>query len=389
MALCGADKGVGIFGWTSGGGHGPLTRLYGLGVDALISIDIIISNFTVITASETQNQELFRAIRGSGGSTYGIGVSLTIRLYDDPGNVSFFTGFYNLNTITSSMFENWIINAPNFSGAYYVMEYIDEDQYVIISAHCFSNASTCMQTFEPLKPGCIPSIIPDSCLVNEYNNYYQFLNSTVSNTVGYSLYFSSTALNAANILSALGEITNFISKNQNSGCYANSILGGVSSTMDLNQVQTSVSKEMRTSLTAITCYSLIGDSDKVAVKKYQVEVMNQLAETIFKKYSNWVYWNEPQHEFPSNDWKERYWGGLDNYNRLLTVKTQYDPENFFSCYHCVGYERIENEDPAFCPQLSCTCSNTPNGVCNSSILLKSNLFIMMNILVFMLINVFM
>ena len=116
VALCGADRGVGIYGWSSGDGHGPLTRIYGLGVDALLSIDLIISNFTIITASETQNQDLFRAIRGSGGSAYGIATSLTIRLYDDPGMSSTFDGLYALTQSTSDMFANWMINAPNFVG---------------------------------------------------------------------------------------------------------------------------------------------------------------------------------------------------------------------------------------------------------------------------------
>lgn len=43
------------------GGHGALTRLYGFGADNLVSMDIILANYT----SETQNQDLFRALRGS------------------------------------------------------------------------------------------------------------------------------------------------------------------------------------------------------------------------------------------------------------------------------------------------------------------------------------
>ena len=72
---------------------------------------------------------------------------------------------------------------------------------------------------------------------------------------------------------------------------------------------------------------------------------------------------------------------MDNYNKLLTVKNKYDPNNFFSCYHCVGYERFQNEDPAVCPAVSCTCSNTPNGVCNKSINLKFNIFMMIGSIV--------
>lgn len=70
VALCGADPSVGIYGWSVGGGHGALTRLYGLGVDALLSIDLILANFTIITANSTHNAALYRALRGSGGGAY-------------------------------------------------------------------------------------------------------------------------------------------------------------------------------------------------------------------------------------------------------------------------------------------------------------------------------
>ena len=38
----------------------------------------------------------------------------------------------------------------------------------------------------------------------------------------------------------------------------------------------------------------------------QVILMDNLAENVFKKYSSWVYWNEPQHNFPKYDWKQRF-----------------------------------------------------------------------------------
>lgn len=38
--------------------------------------------------------------------------------------------------------------------------------------------------------------------------------------------------------------------------------------------------------------------------------MDILSDTVFKQYGtdNWVYWNEPTHNFKSNkDWQSRYW----------------------------------------------------------------------------------
>ena len=91
------------------------------------------------------------------------------------------------------------------------------------------------------------------------------------------------------------------------------------------------------------------DSVSTSYRKAGVDLMDQFAEKTLKKYSKWVFWNEAQHNFPSNDWQERYWGGKNNYNRLLAIKKLYDPNNIFTCYHCIGYEKIEDELPAVCP----------------------------------------
>ena len=45
---------------------------------------------------------------------------------------------------------------------------------------------------------------------------------------------------------------------------------------------------------------------------------------------------------PSPDWKMVFWG--KHYVDLLVVKIRYDPDNLFSCYHCVGSDRKDMDD---------------------------------------------
>ena len=40
-----------------------------------------------------------------------------------------------------------------------------------------------------------------------------------------------------------------------------------------------------------------------------------------------------------------------------------DPQNFFTCYHCVGYDEKEDVEFALCPSNDCSCTNTPDGLC--------------------------
>jgi len=59
---------TGVAGLTLGGGMGHLSRKYGLTIDNLLSVDMVLADGTFVIANEEENSDLFWAVRGGGGN---------------------------------------------------------------------------------------------------------------------------------------------------------------------------------------------------------------------------------------------------------------------------------------------------------------------------------
>ncbi|KAK4097890.1 FAD-binding domain-containing protein [Parathielavia hyrcaniae] len=81
-AVGGECKGVGVAGgYSAGGGHSPLSGKFGLGSDQILSLDVVLPSGRFVTASETENEDLFWALRGGGGATFGVVTSITVKAH--------------------------------------------------------------------------------------------------------------------------------------------------------------------------------------------------------------------------------------------------------------------------------------------------------------------
>ena len=71
---------TGLAGFTLGGGIGWLIRKYGLALDSLTSVDVVTANGDLVTASMSENTDLFWGVRGGGGN-FGIATSFEFKLH--------------------------------------------------------------------------------------------------------------------------------------------------------------------------------------------------------------------------------------------------------------------------------------------------------------------
>lgn len=72
---------VGVAGFTLGGGSGYLSRKHGMGVDNLLSADVVTADGELVHASEDENPDLFWALRGGGGN-FGVVTSFEFQLHE-------------------------------------------------------------------------------------------------------------------------------------------------------------------------------------------------------------------------------------------------------------------------------------------------------------------
>lgn len=89
---------VGIAGgYVQGGGHSALSTSFGLAADNTLSFEVVTADGNLVTASRTQNQDLYWALSGGGPGNYGVVVSVTFKAHQDT-----YIGGATLSFLTSS-----------------------------------------------------------------------------------------------------------------------------------------------------------------------------------------------------------------------------------------------------------------------------------------------
>ncbi|KAF2731697.1 FAD binding domain protein [Polyplosphaeria fusca] len=351
-----AARDIGIVGWFTGGGHGPLTGDYGLGADNIIEARIVTPDGQLRVVNSCQNSDLFWAIRGGGGGTFGVVTQVTMKAYPAP-NVTRHT--FSLTTTDPSDevgFWNSVANVWSYlpslrSGGlqgYGGISQSASSRSMTWSFNLYGGTSGAIEKLiEPiikyLDPKNGTSLIYKSGIAS-YPDFFTLWNSTasvdlVANT---GSIFGSRLLPAESFTTDLSRLAGAL-KNATAPGLNNRPSGlglfmvAPQSSSNNTSADISATPAWRDAILHMGVSVPFSDAlsfteaqpylDEMTYKR--VEALKTLAP------DSGAYLNEADPFDP--DWQASFWG--QNYERLARIKKTYDPDGLLWCVSCVGSER--------------------------------------------------
>ncbi|KAH8726473.1 FAD binding domain-containing protein [Phaeosphaeriaceae sp. PMI808] len=332
-------------GFTQGGGHSVLSSQFGLAADQTLSFEVITSDGRILTASATQNTDLYWALSGGGGGTYGVVVSMTVRAYKAQT-----VGGAAMQLLASSTTPEKFAQAiakfhalmPAMVDAGAFVVFLQSTQFLVLKPVTVWNSTSDYVKNVVLKPfsdalielGITPPIAYSELSYRDhYNRYmgplpqgayevsrYQFGGRLIPRSVAVN--------NSADLSKVYSELAS-----------AGVLLAGSSGTYrkPSGAPDNAVQPAWRN---AITQLQLITNWDSTAPFSNMEAAQKRMTEEFMPKISaitpgSGSYMNEA--DFRQPNWQQAFFG--PNFQRLDDIKRKYDPRSVFYILKGVGSDR--------------------------------------------------
>jgi len=344
MVVGGNCPTVGIAGgYTQGGGHGHLASKYGLSADHVLEWEVVTAAGELVTANAKNHPELFWALRGGGGGTFGVVVSMTIKAFPDTYFSTAYATILKNGTNEKALWEavgTFLRTLPSL---------VDAGAFVVWVAAPFG--FMLMPAIAPdlhqeeldslLKP--FTNKLTELGLDYQYTSYEKptFLSNYNSQTVSWNVsdYTLGGRLIPRSLVEddteALVDAIRFISSQTLMSGVTFNVSKGVSSPDEV-----AVNPYFRKAIASIAIGTPINYTDWEATLAGQDQITNVfLPKLAAITPDGAAYLNEA--DFQAEDFKTLFYGA--HYDRLEKIKAKYDPDDLFYATTAVGSDRWKED----------------------------------------------
>jgi FAD binding domain len=175
-----------IGGWAQSGGHAPLSAQYGLGADQILEAKVVTADGRLVVANSVSNPDLFWAIRGGGGGTFGVVVEGTIKAYPDVP-LTAFTWFLNSTSGTPKSMDEPMqylfkilpsLDEQGISG--YIECHTGNARGLMFHPGNTSGIAAANTVWKPIleKMQSFPGIQPFQSRPHHFNSFYSFFRAS-------------------------------------------------------------------------------------------------------------------------------------------------------------------------------------------------------------------
>ncbi|KAL4808590.1 hypothetical protein BDV18DRAFT_150977 [Aspergillus unguis] len=341
-------------GYTQGGGHSALSTNFGLGADQTLSFEVVTASGEVVTASRTENTDLYWALSGGGAGNYGVVLSLVVKAHPSEIVSGAYLAFSTAN-LTESVYTDAIEHfhrlLPDMIDAGTTVIYqILPGYFLIKPLTAYNKTSDEVKTIlEPFTTELDGLDIPFTVSYTQYDSYYDHYDKYMGPLPNGNLdvgdfTYGGRLLPRSVIESNPGGIASALYNFTSQGVVVVGVGLDVSKS---NDVDNAIFAPWREAAVTMQFGVTLGNTDSWdKILADQQTVTNELSPQLEELTPNsGTYENESN--FLQPNWKQVFFG--DNYDKLSQIKSKWDPNNFFYAYKGVNSDYwTVSEDGRMC-----------------------------------------
>lgn len=332
---------VGIAGgYIQGGGASPLGSKFGLAVDQALEWEVVTAPGELLIANQSQNEDLYWALSGGGGGTYGMVLSVTVRLHPNMPVASATLTFIESSDAYWDIVQTFLLILPAIeaAGVSVYWQAIPGNMFRMPQLY-FPDGTT--QKLEELLQPTLKALDRSGTQYDFsttlFPTFQDSFKTLVPETDVYEINLGGRIIPRSLVASndAAASLTSAIKTIVSNG----GVLSGVS--MDVSRPPTSPNSAhpaWRDSLFLAFITTMYDRRNMTANLIQQRTVTNVLVPALDKlTTSGAAYLNEA--DFNEPNWQQVFYG--ENYAKLSAIKKKYDPNDLFWAPTAVGSETWE------------------------------------------------